>query len=277
MQYAQIPPPTYLKEYIRYFWTLESNGTDLAPKTLGPLADGCPGLIFQPSEKGLFYEKAHKPLAEIHLYGQTISRTAIYLIGNFQTIGICFFPNTLKSIFGFNADELTDSCLDVSVLAQEQGICLKEQLLNASSQAEQIEILSSYLFTQIRKTAERVDELTHYLLSQIIRSNGKISLRELQVEVQLSERGFERRFKQYVGISPKLFSRICQFQASLQQLRSNQYIKLSDVAFDNGYADQSHFIRVFKEFAGFSPYQFQKQSYQVADHFPALLHQWKTN
>lgn len=61
-----------------------------------------------------------------------------------------------------------------------------------------------------------------------------------------------------IGISPKLFARISRFQESLYQLRAGKYDKLSDVAYENEYFDQSYFIRVFKEFTGFSPLQFKK-------------------
>jgi AraC-like DNA-binding protein len=84
----------------------------------------------------------------------------------------------------------------------------------------------------------------------------------------LSERTLERRFKQSIGISAKLFSRICRFQESLNQLRKNKYDKLSDIAYENGYADQSHFIRSFKEFTGVSPFDYRKQLKEVAENFP---------
>ena len=111
----------------------------------------------------------------------------------------------------------------------------------------------------------------HYAVSAIARSKGNVALKGLQIELRLSERSFERKFKEYIGISPKLFSRICRFQASLKQLRNNDFSKLSDVAFENEYADQSHFIRAFKEFAGFSPFQYQKQSPEVIENLATLL------
>jgi AraC-like DNA-binding protein len=267
MQYRQIPPPAYLESYVRFFWTLESDGMDVLPKTLGPLADGCPGLLFQRREKGIFYDLDNKELPELFIYGQTIKRTEILLVGNFKTIGICFFPNALKSILGINANELTDDCLDLNLLCTR----LPEQLANTPLMVDQIEILSSYFFAQINKTGAEVDKITHYAFTRIMEAKGCLSLKELQTDLKLSERSFERKFNQYVGISPKLFSKVCRFQASLEQLKRNDYSKLSDIAFDNGYADQSHFIRNFKEFAGFSPYQFQKQSYELASNFPVLL------
>jgi len=74
--------------------------------------------------------------------------------------------------------------------------------------------------------------------------------------LHLNERTFERRFVAAVGISAKQFSRIIQFQQSLEQLTVKDYTKLSDIVYSNGFADQSHFIRVFKAFTGKSPKKF---------------------
>jgi AraC-like DNA-binding protein len=272
MEFERIQPPYYLKEFVRYFWTLKSDCADALPKALGPLADGCPGFIFQPAKSGVFYDHKSKQLPQVFLYGQTVTRTAIYLVGKFEATGICFQPHSLKPIFGFSANELTDSCLDVSLLSQSKKINLAEQLLNTSSSASQIEILSSFLLSEINKFDVQVDGITRYATAQIMKFNGKLSLRDLQADLSLSERSFERRFNQYVGITPKLFSNICRFQASLNQLKSNNYTNLSDIAFDNGYADQSHFIRAFKGFAGYSPLQFQKHSSEdVIQDFPVVL------
>ena len=169
-------------------------------------------------------------------------------------------------MFGFDASELTDSCVDLTLLVNN----LKEQLLNASSLKNQIEIFSTHLDCQIKKSSYRIDHATEYALSQIVQAKGNLTLRDLQRKLKLSERGFQRRFNQHVGISPKLFSRVCRFQAALRQLKNNNYANLSDVAFDNGYADQSHFIRSFKEFAGFSPNQFQKRDRKIAENFSVI-------
>ena len=54
-------------------------------------------------------------------------------------------------------------------------------------------------------------------------------------------------------LAPKHFSKIIQFQVSLNQLQANDYSKLSDIVYDNGFADQSHFIRVIKAYTGKTP------------------------
>jgi AraC-like DNA-binding protein len=62
-----------------------------------------------------------------------------------------------------------------------------------------------------------------------------------------------------VGITPSQYRRICQFQGSFMQLRYKEFETLSDIAFDNGFSDQSHFIRSFKEFAATTPMGYLKE------------------
>jgi len=267
MQYQQILPPDHLKDYIRYYWVLESDAADLtAARSFRTMADGCPGLIFQSPDKGIMYQN-DKELPGVLLYGQATTHANIKLAGEFSTIGIFFQPHALHAIFRLNAELLTDTCLNLDELAVGQGFRLLEQLQNSATIQEQVHVLSGYLFSLIQKHRHLEDASMQHALSRILQSNGSIALPDLRDTLQLSERSFERRFKQYVGMPPKLFSRIARFQASLSQLKNNQFDKLSDIAFENEYADQSHFIRAFKEFAGCSPFQFQKNATRLVDNF----------
>ena len=266
MNYQQVAPPVHLRDKVRYFWSLEKTGSDLSATTFKPLADGCPGIMFHQSESGSMVQFGKK-LPEIFIYGQTTKPVEINTGGNFKTFGAVFQPNALKFVFGLDADELTNSCADFDRLLNTQTSPFLELLASAQSLSEQSTLLSASIFSITNKSKTGNDRSISYALSRIIESKGQIELKDLLNYLQLSERTFERRFKQWVGISPKLFARICKFQASLDLLRSNDYAKLSDIAFENEYADQSHFIRAFKEFSGFSPYQYQKQSNEIAENF----------
>ena len=83
-------------------------------------------------------------------------------------------------------------------------------------------------------------------------------MKKYQSELKLNERTLERRFLNEVGLSPKQFSKIIQFQLSLEQLTLKDFTKLTDIVYENGFADQSHFIKVFKAFTGKTPKTFKK-------------------
>jgi AraC-like DNA-binding protein len=87
-------------------------------------------------------------------------------------------------------------------------------------------------------------------------NSGTEILSALLEKLNLKERTFQRIFKKYVGVTPTQYRRICQFQLSFVQMRTRQFGKISEVAFDNGFSDQSHFIRSFKEFTQTTPQQY---------------------
>ncbi|TXJ23716.1 MAG: AraC family transcriptional regulator [Chitinophagaceae bacterium] len=73
-----------------------------------------------------------------------------------------------------------------------------------------------------------------------------------EVFYYLSTRQFERNFKEFAGFSPKLYSRIIRFQSAIEQYGQTGK-SLTEIAYDCGYYDQSHFIHDFKEFSGLHP------------------------
>lgn len=258
MKYQHFPPPEHLKEYIHAIWTLDLPANSEAPPSFRTFAEGTPGLIFQQVKDGSLFQN-DQPLKDLFLYGPATTHARLHATGDLHIVGIFLRPNALKTVFGLNAGLLADTCLDAGTLAVREHQLLPEQLVNARSLTDRIGLLASWIKVQAEKNQERRDNMIQYAVSAIAGSKGNVVLKGLQIELQLSERTFERKFKEYIGISPKLFSRICRFQSSLQQLRANDFSKLSDIAFDHDYADQSHFIRSFKEFAGFSPLQYQQQ------------------
>lgn len=269
MNYQEIRPPEHLRNHIRYCWTLESTHTETSITPFRTMADGCPGLIYQPKSVGTLYQGS-KQLSDLFLFGQSTRYAELQLSGNFQAIGIHFYPNALKTLFGLPAEELTDSCLNLEELIQKKHPALSDQLLYSPAAKDQLEILFRYLDMEQQSSFHLQDATMKYALTQIVQSRGLIPLKRLQDDLGLSERSMERKFKAYTGISPKLFSRICRFQASLIQLRNREYDKFSDIAYENNYADQSHFIRSFKEFAGFSPFQYQKKSFEIVENLNQL-------
>ena len=72
-------------------------------------------------------------------------------------------------------------------------------------------------------------------------------------QLPVTERTFERNFKSYVGLSPKQFAKIIQFQSSLNRLTKAKFQKLTDIGLESGFTDQSHFIRTFKSYTGQTP------------------------
>ncbi|MFD1142407.1 helix-turn-helix domain-containing protein [Larkinella insperata] len=242
-----------LRPYLKDILVLEGCEHVISSNSFRFFADGCPGIFFQQSEQGLSLNEDYYSSLSVFLYGQTLKPVHMTTGGRFRILIFLLHPYAIRPLLGIKADELTDTCFDLGPLPTLSGVPLLEGLSHTDSVTEQAETIASCLLRMLQLNHPKADRMLDFAVSRIQVSNGHTSLPELQKTLAVSERTFERRFEQYVGISPRLFARICRFQSTLRQLNSRSYEKLSDVAFDNGYADQSHFIRSFKEFTGFSP------------------------
>jgi AraC-like DNA-binding protein len=256
VNYQTFAPPEGLQSFIKFFWAFSSD-IDSPEVTLRAFPDGSPGVIMVQSESAVC-DTLKKQLPGIYLYGQHLKASELTYSGKISVMGINFQPYSLRSVFGIDANELANTGIDLTSIHAKQSIGLSEQLVNEETVEGRIKMLSNYLLYQHQHNIRQTDETVKYAIALITQSKGKLPLKELQQKLQISERGLERRFSQAIGISPKLFSRIVRFQETLDQLRTNNYDKLSDIAYENDYFDQSYFIRVFKEFTGFSPLEFKK-------------------
>lgn len=249
-------PAPALRPYVKYIRVLRCSE---AGHSFRFFADGCPGVIFHYSNQSMQVGETGDTVAPFFLYGQTVRPINLTTTGTSTLLIFYFYPHVLRGIFGFNAQEITDACVDLSLLPVAPGMRLSERLQETDSLQQHISLISMYLLQLIALQKKEADPVLQYAVAHLLQSKGDASLKSLHRELCLTERTFERRFSQYIGIPPRLFSKICRFQASLNQLKANRYEKLSDIAFENGYADQSHFIRTFKEFTGFSPLEFTKR------------------
>lgn len=135
-----------------------------------------------------------------------------------------------------------------------EGREIEERIMTANNCSERIAILSLFLEQKLRLNRQD-DSAICNSIRQIIHSSEICSVENLAKNANLSVRQFERKFKDYAGFSPKLYSRINRFQRTTKNFGGN-ILSLTDLAYDCGYYDQSHFIREFKEFSGYEPRRF---------------------
>ena len=222
---------------------------DNRPDFILPLyANGSPTLVFQTARA----TKQDKTIGHLALYGQTILPGELSFTGNFTLIAYFLHPHALKTLFEINAGELTNGCIDLHTIKQAREINLQEQLLNAATLHERLRLIDDFIL-QLSGLHNTPDKKIIFATSALQKDNSIHILTDIQRQLNITERSLQRLFETHVGISPKMYKRICQFQAAFQQLNQYEFSKLTDVAFDHDFADQSHFIRVFKEFTGITP------------------------
>jgi len=239
-------PCDKISEYVHRILVIE-NFQVTTPFVLPLYANGSPTLLFH-SAKGQIKGSTNN----LTLFGQTVFPETLTIKENFTLIAYFFKPFALLSLFGVAARELTDNPIDLNLLSARKTMELREQLLNAESVEKMIALLDNYIYSLTTKVKSDF-QLIKFATKEIANNSFKEALLKVRNELYITERTFQRMFEKNIGISPNLFRRVCQFNSAFEQLNKKKFINLSDIAYHNGYADQSHYIRAFKEFTNITP------------------------
>lgn len=74
----------------------------------------------------------------------------------------------------------------------------------------------------------------------------------------LSHRTLIERFRRATGVTPKFYATVVRFHRLIDELPLGDDVPWADLAAATGYYDQSHVIRTFKTFTGFTPQDYYR-------------------
>ena len=176
-------------------------------------------------------------------------------------MGVHFRPGGAFPIFKVLPHELADAHVDLELLWGSFARELREKLILASRPTERFELLELALLDHL-VASWQPHYAVAFALDTFAQSESHKTVRELARSINLSERRFIEVFRNEVGLTPKLYSRIKRFEQVLAFVQHNDSPDFAGVAQTYGYFDQSHLIRDFQQFSGFSPSTYiAKQQY----------------
>jgi AraC-like DNA-binding protein len=264
MKSLKIAPSNPLKPYIEHFWWIEATENTLPICEERVLADGAFEIIFHFGEavsRVLAHNVLEKEPSHI-LIGQTLKPYTILSSNKVAMLGIKFFPHTALLFFDFPVSEMKDKYGDLSNFWGDKTDFLHEKLNKALDLHMKIDILERFLIDILLKVKRSLDPLVAdtILKMQVLKTD--FSIKNVCIKNSISRRHLEKKFDAQVGLSPKTLFRIMQFQDTLFDLKTKPN-SLTHIGLDNGYYDQSHFIRNFKEFADCTPSQYIKEAFPL--------------
>ncbi|NNF36271.1 MAG: AraC family transcriptional regulator, partial [Saprospiraceae bacterium] len=144
-----------------------------------------------------------------------------------------------------------------------------EPLIEISNSDEDFDKKVERLEVALGEFIHDVDQKSHDFqraVELIISTKGSQRLSEIWKQAHVSERSLERYFKKYIGLSPKLYSRIIRFSNIFHFIQSKNF-EWTEISFLSGFYDQSHFIKNFKEFTGEDPSEYGFDQENMANLF----------
>jgi AraC-like DNA-binding protein len=272
MQPTFYPPLGALARFVQYFWTFEWSQVD-ADRPLKMFATGVSGILLQHHEgRPALGAPAHgHPMTRggcptSFVYGKRTRPSQTFANGPFALTGVVFKPQGLCALLNIHPTEFNDGSVVLNDFSKEN---IGDQLLNARGQDERVARLSDFLCARVDRSG-REDVLVTESLHLIRRELRSIRVPQLLKCLNVSERQFERRFTRAIGVTPHRYIRIVRFRKAMQLMATARFDRLSDVAYDLSYVDQSHFIKDVKAFSGCTPKRL-RQLVQAGVNLPCAL------
>ncbi len=252
MDVSVIKPSNDLGQVVKKFWIASAKDLFEKSGTCSIIPDGSPGIIIQyDSSHSAVFDTHGLPLPTSFIYGQSTTPCINHIKGNPLIVGINFQPTAFKTLFDIDASELTNSIVDINDIFSQKFVDL---LHNTSNLQNIVELFSTQIAQQLLK--QKRDRMIDQSITWIMKDTTNVNSKMLSSYFKLSRRQFQRRFKEYVGVSPQTYIRIIKFQKSIHLLLNKEFNKLSDIAYTLNFADQSYFNKEFKIFSGYTPQAF---------------------
>jgi AraC-like DNA-binding protein len=188
---------------------------------------------------------------------QTHRRARLILQGTISAFAVMLRPAGFHRLFRLPLHHFVDCGTDAQALLGPSAACLRERLGNAEAFEERVRLMEEFLIQRLRPQVDPFARIVGLMLRGAQAQEGEPWVRtrisDIAFQTGWSIRQFERRFLEYTGVSPIVFTRIARFEAALRLKGSSSSESWTAIAHRLGYHDQMHMTRDFHVLAGDSP------------------------
>lgn len=175
---------------------------------------------------------------------------------DYGNICVEFNPAGVYRFFNLPLNEIAGQIYDTHELYGKVGKELREKVSETADIDKKVLLVQDFLYRQMVQF-NKSDAVSEYAINKIIMSKGLININSISEEMGYSRRYLLRKFTENLGISPKEFACIIRFDEIFKKVSLHH---LSEEKLYEYYYDQSHFIKEFKKFTGFTPGDYICQS-----------------
>jgi AraC-like DNA-binding protein len=162
-------------------------------------------------------------------------------------------------------DETRDELVDLQELWGREGGVLRERVLEADTAGEMFSIVEDTLLDRLGITRERDSAVTFAV--RALELGAPVA--QVTAHLDVLPKRFVRRFRDHVGLTPKLFARVRRLQRLLGAVACSEDVDWAEAAAEHGYYDQSHLVHDFRELTGLTPTAYRPRAANEWNHVPA--------
>lgn len=243
-----------MRQEVIQFWALDEaqhiyNRDDILPDANIEVVVNCGAPLVFETDNGSYIE-----LPRVLINGVQQRPLKLRALGQCQLVGMRLYPWTLSALIGEQAFSTNTPLTGVSGEWQKFAQSL-EKVVCRDGQVEAIAQFQDFVSGLCRRDLPDLTPIRS-AVALLARTKGLLSIRNVAASCFLSQSQLERRFKQFMGVSPKTYARLIRFEAIRDCLLCDPTYSLYDLVYEFQFNDQAHFIHDFKSFAGCTPGQF---------------------
>lgn len=242
---------SFLSKYIDRFYTFEySNNTNVE---LAPILPGTGLELLFHLDKPLSVNNKTLPKAHI-----VCPRTIAYYDKQSKVnfLSVRFKSGAFRHFTSIPFSKLNNTFLSLQDLWEDQA----EDFLNTFNTCykipDKIKVIEHFLTQFFNEYHKKNNDKWDVVIDELYYNFDTNTIEKLSQKTGLSLRQFERNFKAQFGITAKEFQKITRFQDVTKNILLNKKLDYLDIVLDNGYFDQSHFIKEFKFLTKKTPLEF---------------------
>ncbi|MFI0449842.1 helix-turn-helix domain-containing protein [Actinomadura sp. 6N118] len=160
-------------------------------------------------------------------------------------------PLGAYTLLGVPMGHLTNLAVDLADVLGPEVPALVDRLQEAPSWGDRFDLLDAFLLRRL-EVGPSPDPEVREAWRLLTSTDGQTPVAVLAGEVGWSRKHLTHRFKEQVGLSPKVMARVLRFQRAVE-LMSRGVPSWVDIAITCGYYDQAHLNREFRALAGCTP------------------------
>ncbi len=251
MEYQEFKPSPALKPYVDCFWTNTGRLPNHQPFRCIP--NGSLDIVISTTTGPTWVQRdeAWEQMPTAFITG-IWTKPAVMKWDYLSWFGIRLKPEIFVHLFRQPMREMENVTLDVRAVLGKEVDQLTARMAEASNHQQRIAIAEAFITRELARRQPQNAYITEAI--RLIRQHsGQVSTGELSRQVFVGERQLQRAFREQFGISPKTYGRIARFNHANHLVLTNPKSSWVDVSYTCGYADQAHFIRDCKAFAGDVP------------------------
>ena len=271
MNYHITRPSPLLSGVVRHYWMLDNCLPKGGEHVQRIVPNGLTDLVFYLDTRPQITGLQGISMDSGMISGQMHEYYDLKITGHISLFAVTLQPQGLSRLLDMPGSELCNLSIPLRFLFRDFYAKLEDQLHSTVSFRERVRCMEGFLLTRLSKCSMKYNSgRINSSLRLINNARGLVSIESLASAACCSRRQYERIFTEVIGTSPARFLRTVRFQSAIH-IRSRQpESTLTSLAYDSGFADQSHMCNEFVRFSGMPPGQFFGECEPFSDYFQEI-------